>query len=74
MNREDFYRAVSQCITLDYYNGWNAAVDKIFDELDKQNKVTPKKLYEFRTSVPEVTEVISEHIESRTNNKYEPWM
>lgn len=32
MNREDFYRTVSQCLTVDYCNGWNAAVDRIFDE------------------------------------------
>lgn len=32
MNKEDFYRTVSQCLTVDYWKGWNAAVDRVFDE------------------------------------------
>lgn len=31
MNKEDFYRTVSQCLTVDYCNGWNDAVDRIFE-------------------------------------------
>lgn len=72
MNREDFYRTVSMCVTVDYCKGWNAAVNKIFDELEKQNKVNVQDAIKWNQ--PNTVEAIGHYADiQKRHDTFEPW-
>ena len=60
LTREEAKLTVSQCITSDWYRGYNEAVDQLFDKHEAETAQLRMEITELRKLVAEKNELIKE--------------